>query len=241
MNHFFVDPNLIIDDHVNFPEDISHQICRVLRLKIDDQVTVLDNLGNQFEVKLVNVQPQACLGEILLKKFNSAEPMKELHLFVAMTQREKFEWILQKCCEIGVSQFTPIITERSIVVSAKDFEKKRARWERILKEAAEQSRRGKIPILNDPEVFQKAVLSQNAFKLIAWEKDENSKIETVLSGFVGQKVSLMVGPEGGFSENEFNLSLKNNWQSISLGKRILRMETAAMVASAWILNAIGEL
>jgi 16S rRNA (uracil1498-N3)-methyltransferase len=241
MNHFFVDPKLIIDDHVNFVEDISHQICRVLRLKVDDQVTVLDNLGNQFEVKLVNVDPHECLGKILLKKTNTAEPMKELHLFIAMTQREKFELILQKCCEIGVSQFTPIITERSIVVSVNDFQKKRERWERILKEAAEQSRRGKIPKLNDPEIFQKAVLNQNGFNLIAWEKDENSKIETVFSGFDGQKVSLMIGPEGGFSENEINLSIKNNWQPISLGKRILRMETAAMVTSALVLNAIGEL
>ena len=240
MNHFFIDPNLIIDNHVNFPVDISHQICRVLRLKVDDQVTVLDNLGNQFEVRLVNVDPQASLGEILLKKTNTAEPMKELHLFIAITQREKFELILQKCCEIGVNQFTPIITERSIVVSGKDFQKKRERWERILKEAAEQSRRGKIPILNDPETFQKSVLVQNACKLIAWEKDENSKIETVLSEFAGQKVSLMIGPEGGFSEHEFDLALNNDWKSISLGKRILRMETAAMVASALVLNAIGE-
>lgn len=241
MNHFFVDPNLIIDNHVNFPVDISHQICRVLRLKVGDQMAVLDNLGNQFEVRLVNVDPQASLGEILLKKTNTAEPMKELHLFIAMTQREKFEWILQKCCEIGVNQFTPIITERSIVVSVKDFRKKRERWERILKEAAEQSRRGKIPKLNDPETLQKAVLHQNAFKLIAWEKDENSKIEAVLSGFIGQKVSLMIGPEGGFSEHEFELALNNDWKSISLGKRILRMETAAIVASALVLNAIGEL
>lgn len=241
MNHFFVEPTCINGDLVNFPADISHQICRVLRLKVNDQVTVLDNLGSQYDVMLAIVEPRQCVGEVLLKKVNKTEPKKELHLFVAMTQREKFELILQKCCEIGVSQFTPILTERTMMVSVKDFEKKRERWERILKEAAEQSRRGKIPNLNNPEHFLKAVLTPNAYKLIAWEKDEINKIETVISGFSTSSISLMVGPEGGFSDNEIDLSLKNNWQPISLGKRILRMETAAIVASALVLNAIGEL
>ena len=241
MNHFFIDPAFITNSKIQFPGDVSHQIARVLRLKTDTTVVVLDNLGNHYEVKLVEINPRQCIGEILNQHTIITEPDHKLHLFVALTQREKFEWILQKCCEIGVSIFTPILTERSIVTSVDDYQKKKERWHRILKEAAEQSRRGKIPVLNEPIDFEKAVNCLTQAKLIAWEDESETKIAEIFTDAVGSDIALMVGPEGGLSEKEIHFATEKGWKTFSLGKRILRMETAAIVASALVLHTLGDM
>ncbi len=241
MNHFFIDPTFIDGEVVRFPQDISHQICRVLRLKINDLVMVLDNQGNQFEVQMLEVNTQNCVGSVRKKSLAETEPQVELHLFIALTQREKFEWILQKCCEVGVGKITPVLTERSIVAANLEFSKKRERWERILKEAAEQSNRGRIPPLCEPLSFQQVVRIEDSHKLIAWENEKIQKVDALLSNLKEPRISLLVGPEGGFAETEIKLALQNQWQPISLGKRILRMETASIVACTLILNAVREL
>lgn len=240
MNHFFVDPTGIEGKVVRFPQDISHQICRVLRLKIDDRVVVLDNLGKQYEVQLVDLTPQTCVGNVLKETLADTEPLVDVHLLIALTQREKFEWILQKCCEVGVGKISPILTDRSIVASKLEFAKKRERWERILKEAAEQCKRGKIPQLYEPLHYQQAVKVEGNHKLIAWENEKTKKVDEVLSNLIEPRISILIGPEGGFAEAEINLAIQNQWQPISLGKRILRMETAAIVACTLIMHAAGE-
>lgn len=198
MNHFFVDPTFIDGKVVRFPQDISHQICRVLRLRIDDLVVVLDNLGKQYEVQLVDLSPQECVGEVLRETIADTEPQAEIHLFIALTQREKFEWILQKCCEVGVGKITPVLTERTIVASRMEFPKKRDRWERILKEAAEQSKRGRIPPLCDPLEFKQTVKVEGSLKLIAWENEKTQKVDAILDNLTKPRIALLVGPEGGF-------------------------------------------
>ena len=241
MNHFFIDPTFITNSMIQFPNDISHQIARVLRLKTDDTVVVLNNQGIQYEVKLVDINPQQCIGEILTQNPTSTEPDHKLHLFIALTQREKFEWLLQKCTELGVTNFTPVITERSIVISENDFIKKKGRWQRILKEAAEQSRRGKIPGLNAPIEFERAINYTTQWKLIAWEDEADTSIDEILSGSIHSEIALLVGPEGGFSQKEILIAKEQSWQTFSLGKRILRMETAAIVASALIFHSVGDM
>lgn len=241
MNHFFIDPTFITNSMIQFPNDISHQIARVLRLKTDDTVVVLNNQGIQYEVKLVDINPQQCIGEILTQNPTSTEPDHKLHLFIALTQREKFEWLLQKCTELGVTNFTPVITERSIVISENDFIKKKDRWQRILKEAAEQSRRGKIPGLNFPIEFERAIHYTSQWKLIAWEDEADTSIDEILSGSIHSEIALLVGPEGGFSQKEILIAKEQSWQTFSLGKRILRMETAAIVASALIFHSVGDM
>ena len=160
---------------------------------------------------------------------------------VALTQREKFEWILQKCCEVGVDQITPILCERSIQISASDFLKKKDRWQRILKEASEQSRRGIIPILNSPKPIQATFLDPAPMKIIAWENEQNNRLVDVLSNQKFTDITLMIGPEGGFSEQEVEAAQVCGWIPFSLGKRILRMETAAIVACGIILYQSGDI
>ncbi len=241
MNHFFIDPKNIQESKILFPADVSHQMVRVLRLKRDAIVVVLDNRGLQYEVRLIELAAQQCIGEIVSKRKIETEATTKIHLMVALTQREKFEWILQKCCEIGVAKISPILCERSIQLSLSDFEKKKDRWERILKEAAEQSRRGLIPVLNSPVTIQAAIQKPAPMKLIAWENEENNRLDDILSNQIFTDITLMIGPEGGFSEQEVQAAQASGWIPFSLGKRILRMETAAIVACGIILYQSGDI
>jgi len=241
MNHFFIDPQHIQEASILFPSDVSHQMVRVLRLKMDATVMVLDNHGHQYEVRLRELDAHQCIGEIMQTLKIETEPETRIHLMVAMTQREKFEWILQKSCEIGVHQITPIMSERSIQIAASDFQKKKERWERILKEAAEQSRRGLIPILNDPVQIQAAFHDLAPIRLIAWENEQNRHLDDIFINQESAEISLLIGPEGGFSEQEIQAAQSLGWVPFSLGKRILRMETAVIVACALILHKSGDI
>ncbi len=236
MNHFFVDPELIQTSQIVFPADVSHQIVRVLRLKLNDHVVVLDNQGNQLEVVLEDLNGKQVLGRIIERMKVDAEPELNLHLLVAFTQREKFEWILQKCCELGVRKITPLITERSLIISDQDFAKKKERWVRILKEAAEQSRRGLIPVLENPLKFEEALRIPAAFRWIAWEHEISQRLDDLMNGQKLTEAAVCIGPEGGFSNGEIQIAQKLGWQPFSLGKRILRMETAAVVACALLFH-----
>lgn len=241
MNHFFIDPQHIHESRIQFPSDVSHQIVRVLRLKLDSMVMVLDNHGHQYEVRLEELDANQCVGEIVLARKIVTEPETRLHLMIAMTQREKFEWVLQKSCEIGVHKITPIMCERSIQISASDFQKKKERWERILKEAAEQSRRGMIPVLNVPVQIQSAFHDPAHIRLIAWENEQNRRLNDIFKNQNSSDISLLIGPEGGFSEQEVQSASSLGWLPFSMGKRILRMETAAIVACALILHQRGDI
>jgi len=202
---------------------------------------VLDNHGQQYEVRLEKLDAQQCIGKIVQTLKIETEPETRLHLMVALTQREKFEWILQKCCEIGVHKITPILSERSFQIPVSDFQKKKDRWERILKEAAEQSRRGLIPVLNVLVPIQTALYDPAPIRLIAWENEQNRRLNDIFPNQNSAEISLLIGPEGGFSEQEIQSAQSKGWIPFSLGKRILRMETAAIVASALILHYCGDI
>ncbi len=202
---------------------------------------VLDNHGHQYEVRLEDLDATQCIGEIVQTLKIETEPEIRLHLIIAMTQREKFEWILQKSCEIGVYKITPTISNRSIQISVSDFRKKKERWVRILKEAAEQSRRGMIPVLNAPVEIQAAFHDPAPIRLMAWENEQNIRLNDIFENQNFSEISLLIGPEGGFSEQEVQSAKSLGWIPFSLGKRILRMETAVIVASALILHQSGDI
>lgn len=241
MHRFFLPPDCITEDHIRFPAAESHQIAHVLRLKAGSSVIVLDNLGTEYMVILEEINAKECKGRIVQKKQAESEPLIKLCLLISLTQREKFEFILQKCTEVGVNSITPFISNRSLVNSVADWSKKKERWDRILKEAAEQSGSGHIPLLSEPVEFREAVTHQSTVNLIAWEGEKRMGLKQVLKGSSAKQVSLMIGPEGGFEEAEVQLGKEAGWIPFSLGKRILRMETAAIVASALILYEMGEL
>ena len=157
MNRFFVSPHAIQAQEIQFPEDIAHQIRRVLRLREDEKVFVLDNTGMAYEVSLQFSVDGEVRGKILKAISENTEPVIQLSLYISLTQREKFEWIIQKGTEIGVTRFIPFISERSLIQKNEINEKKTQRWQKIIQEAAEQSHRGRIPVLESTFSFSSAV------------------------------------------------------------------------------------
>ena len=218
MNRFFLPIQFIQEKQVLFPPDLTHQILNVLRLNVGDLVQVLDNQGNVFDVVLGEGSKDGKLtGWIQTRKREDSESQVNITLFFGLTSREKVEWILQKGTEIGVSSFQPFISARSLVQSTKLGDQKTLRWKRIIREAAEQSRRGLLPELCPPLTLQACLTKAGKeydLCLLAWEE---------------------AGPEGGFTGEEVTLAESCGCQVVSLGRRILRMETAAILFPALVL------
>jgi 16S rRNA (uracil1498-N3)-methyltransferase len=244
MNRFFLPPEAIQAGQVIFPGEVSRQITRVLRLKPGDVVTVLDNLGSEYRVELVSVAADGARGMVQERSEAKGEPPLRLALYLCLTQREKFEWILQKCTETGVAEFTPVISSRSLVQDTTRAEKKLERWRRIVREAAEQSGRGRIPGINATVPFAQALrqgVTAHQAALLGWEEEQHAGLGTILTEIGSlEQLALLIGPEGGLSQAEVQAAVDLGWRPFSLGRRIFRMETAAVVASARLIAAAED-
>jgi 16S rRNA (uracil1498-N3)-methyltransferase len=246
MHRFFINPEQIREGEVHFPLDIVHQLLNVLRLGNGDQVEVLDNHGAIHQVLIiVKDPPRHVVGKIVKTDKRHVEKKLKISLFLGMTNREKVEWILQKGTEVGVTDFHPFISSRTLVQSKALTQNRIDRWERIIREAAEQSQRSYLPVFHSPIDFLPALeiaIDDHDLCLLAWEQsDRNSQLlGQGLMGFDGDKVALIVGPEGGFSEDEVITATNKGCKIISLGERILRMETAAIIFPALVLYEINK-
>ncbi len=251
MHRFFIPPAWISKNEVEISHPVAHQIDRVLRLRAGQHVIVLDNQGSEFEVELFEVGPLA-RGKIIDQRAAAGEPGCKLSLYLGLTQREKFEWMLQKCTEVGACIFVPMTTSRTLVSAGHPGEidhrgRKQERWERIVQEAAEQSGRGLIPQIRPAAGFREALLaarSENDLVLIPFEGERTHRISDVIQENFGRRkitsIALFIGPEGGFTDEEIREGVENGGLAVTLGRRILRMETAAVVAAAIALNSLGE-
>jgi 16S rRNA (uracil1498-N3)-methyltransferase len=212
-----------------------------------DFVCALDGSGIEHTVCISQIDPAQVEGEIVNTQPAPGEPRADVSLYVSITQRAKFEWILQKGTELGISMFIPVITSRSLVRETRNDKNKIVRWESILREAAEQCGRGKIPKLSPVMTLTQALSDgkkRNALLLIPWEKETKGDLKDYLSTLNRSQpamVALLIGPEGGFTDSEAGQAFKSGWIPISLGVRILRMETAALVSAALVLYELGDL
>jgi 16S rRNA (uracil1498-N3)-methyltransferase len=245
VNRFFISTSDIEGDRVRLSREQSHQVSHVLRLAPGDTIVVLDNSGTEYNVTLTAVGRTETVGQVTSKRQAPGEPTAEVILFQSLLAREKFEWVLQKGTEVGVTQFVPVLTERSLVRTKTIEDNKLDRWQRILTEAAEQSHRGRIPQLEPIIPFDKAVLRMADFdrSLIAAPSDGAATLHNALQGIPRSpaSVAVMIGPEGGFTEEEVALACEKGAVRVGLGPRILRTETAAVVACALVLYELGEM
>jgi 16S rRNA (uracil1498-N3)-methyltransferase len=243
MHHFFIPPSSIKSGKVKFASETSRQMSRVLRLKRGARVLALDNSGQEWEIQLETVSPQVCEGIVIDERQSKGEPKVKVTLYLGLTHREKFEWVLQKCTEVGVTAFVPVVTSRSLVQDIRMVQKKRGRWQAIIREAAEQSGRGILPQLEDPLLYPQAldVIRHHDLGFVAWEGETTVNLRSLIKKRKTRSVGVLIGPEGGLTIEEAALASQGGIPCVSLGRRILRMETAAVVASALILHALGDL
>lgn len=254
MERFFIEPTSIHANSIRTTDfHLIHQMKHVLRLRPDDQCVFLDNSGFEFLAKITRLDEKEMTAAILEKRKNQAEPTLFVTLYQALPKKmELFEWVLQKGTEIGVSEFIPLITERT---ERREIPK-RERLEKILKEAAEQCERGKIPELKAPVEFELAIQNQSdrpnrseakqlmpshgwatfGAKILLHSRGDFPLLSEKLSELKTQsKISLFIGPEGGFTDNEMKIARENRLFIYSLGPRILRTESAGIVASTCLI------
>ena len=221
---------------VHLTNDDEHHVLHVMRMKKGDEIEVVDS-QKLFLCRLDNTNPLTI--SVIHEIASDVEISEDVTLLFALTKGDKIDLVLQKATELGVKKVALIESERTIVkYDNKDLEKKCLRFKKIMKEASEQSHRLIVPEFLG--VFNLKQLPKEAFSdinYVAYEKDA-SKVNNSFDGLTkGKSVSILIGPEGGFSEQEINALTKQGFIRTSLGKRILRAETAAIYA----LSVLGYL
>ena len=246
IHRFFIPRDHFSERDIRLPENIQTQVRKVLRLKTGDKMDVLDGSGEVFHTRLVEKDNGELAVEIIGRDWARGEPAVHLTLAVAISQREKFEWILQKGTEIGISIFQPFISSRTLIQKTSRAGRKEQRWKEILREAAEQSGRGCIPqILQTLRLIEVLAVVSEAREptLAAWTDTSQPDLKTALSSFGRdfRRLTVITGPEGGFSPEEHEWMRAAGVQPFNLGNRILRMETAAILTPALVLYELGEM
>ena len=239
MHRFFVPPESIQGEQILFPRAVAEQMRNVLRLAPGARVVALSGDGWECEVEVTEVSKQQTAGRILERRPNDREPHAQLTLYQCLLKHDHFEWVLQKCTEIGAARVVPVISERTVAKGGV----KEERWARIAAEAAEQSGRGRAPEISAALSLEDALADCAGLDLaaIAWEEEPDMRFETLIEEAQPTRLGLFVGPEGGFSAREVGLARTHGVHPVTLGRRILRAETAAVVFCALALHRLGEL
>jgi 16S rRNA (uracil1498-N3)-methyltransferase len=251
MHRFFVAPDVLERRPIVLSGEQAHQIRRVLRMRPGERATLLDNRGWAYEACLVSYGDSDARFEIVRRWAATGEPRIHITLYQAVLKGERFGWALQKGTEVGVSRFVPVVCERNVVDDLSAAEQKRDRWDRIIQEAAEQSGRARLPVLAPARTFETVVqvvspgsTASGPLRLMLWEEEGSTALRQALAGcnFAGgARIEVLVGPEGGFTAAEADLAKQWGALKVTLGPRILRAETAGVVAAAAILYEAGEM
>jgi len=256
MHRFFVSPTWIDGDRVRLEGDVARRLSRVLRLSPEDVVVLLDNTGSEYEVALGRFSRDAVEAQVLAVRHGTSESGIHVTLYQGVMKGEKFDWVLQKGTEMGVSAFVPLICGRSVPQERGTRPAARyARWEKIVTEAAEQSGRCLLPEIMEPTAFRDAcegVAGAGALSMIPWEQESTRGLRSALSQLLpspfkgegrgeGAGVNIFIGPEGGFGEAEVDYARSCGVVPVSLGRRILRSESAGIAVVAAVMYVVGEL
>lgn len=237
---FFLPPDQIRAPEVVLLDQDANHVSRVLRMRAGDTVFVLDGAGSLYHVRLTAVDKREARGEILAREAATGELPVGVTLIQGLPKGEKFDWILQKATELGVARIVPVVTERSVVrLSGDRGQDKVRRWQAIAKEAAEQCERARVPVVEAP-VDLATWLAQPAadgiLRLACLERHGGGSLIRELEGARPAGYELVVGPEGGFGPTEADRLIASGARNVTLGTRILRTETASLMALAVIAS-----
>lgn len=246
MYHFFVSPDQIGEKEIVIEgPDVNH-IKNVLRMKPGEQVRLCTGLDKlDYRCELTELSDETVRARILWVEENGVELPSRLYLFQGLPKSDKMELIIQKAVELGVYEIIPVATKRAVVkLDARKEEAKRKRWNAISESAAKQSKRMIIPAVSRVMSFGEALEYARDLdvKLIPYElaQDMDRTRETLARIQPGQSVGIFIGPEGGFEEAEVEMALQQGAQAITLGRRILRTETAGMCVLSALMFRLEE-
>ena len=241
MTHrFFVPSNQVSKSGASITGDDVNHIRLVLRMKPGDEILVLDGTGRTYACSIKTIKEDKVNCKIISSRSAKSEPETKITLIQSIPRESKMDFIMQKCTELGVSRIIPTITERTIIkLNEEKKEKRHNRWQKIIKEAAEQAGRGIIPKIDEILRFDEALRFSKDHELcvIPWEMEEKTSLKQVLDQ-APKNILIAIGPEGGFSKTEVEKAVRAGFKPVSLGKRILRTETAGIAVLSMISYAL---
>lgn len=243
---FFVTSGQIGEETAVITGDTAHQIVRVMRLKEGDKLYLLDGSGREHETVIACLSKGKVTARILGTVSNPREPGVSLTLAVCLPKGDKLDLIVQKGSELGISALVAVSSERCVARPDEDrLESKLGRWRRIACEATEQSGRSTAPSVSYVDGFDRLVelIRDSELPLVAWEDEDRTSLRDVLrANPTAKSILFVVGPEGGLTDSEIAAAVSAGARCVSLGRRILRSETAAIAGCAAIMYELeGEL
>ena len=245
MHRFFAEPSEIGEKEIRLTgPDVNH-IRKVLRMREGEEILISDGQGRDFHCRIEAIEEEEVTARILWVLDGNAELASDFTLFQGLPKGDKMEFIIQKCVELGVARIVPVNTKRTIVkLDAKKEQARIKRWSGISESAAKQSGRGRIPEVTGVKSFAEALEEAKKLNmcLIPYElaRDMAQTREVLSSIKPGMSVGIFIGPEGGFEEEEVEQAEAAGARPITLGRRILRTETAGMAVLAMLVYLLEE-
>lgn len=244
MHKFFISNNLIDGDKALIEGDDVKHIYKVLRLQVGDEIIINNLNGQEYLARIDDINKKEVQLAIIEKLDVSNESPIRIHLYQGLPKSTKMDLIAQKGTELGISSITPVITERVVVKNEGEF-KKVDRWQRIALEASKQSKRTLIPSINTPVSFEIMMSEINDMDLIVvpYENAEGYGIKKMMDNLNAESIvdiAIVIGPEGGFEEEEISKLKDIGAHIVTLGPRILRTESAGFVCTAILQYELGD-
>lgn len=248
MRRFFVPSDAIADGVVRIAGRDARHIMRALRMGVGDQLSIVDSYGREY-IARIRRTTEMSIDAVIEEERGSGpgEPRVPLTLVQGIPKLDKMDYIVQKCTEIGVCRFQPVLTERSVARTNTDAaDRKVLRWQRIAEEAAKQAGRGAVPQVEGVCGLESALgelASRGTLIVMPWELEQGRGLREALAGADVERtpgMAVVVGPEGGFSHYEVELAKRYGAVTVTLGRRILRTETAGLATATVIMYELGE-
>ena len=229
MNRFYHPSPLELKQKIHLSNKVAHHAAHVLRLRTDDKIILFHNDLYDYSAVITDINKKTVEVYIDSRFENQKNPTIHLRLFQSLSSSEKMDWIIQKSVELGVGSIIPMYSKRSnIKLQGSRAEKKLSHWQQVVISACEQSGRSSLPKISLPKKIEECLNQENAnhLKLILSPKEKNN-LQSINNSSV-KNIDIMIGPEGGFAEEELNQAIKSHFVPIGLGPRILRTETAPL-------------
>lgn len=242
MHSFYIDPPA--GGMAALPADEAKHAAKVLRLRAGDEIVAMDGAGGRWRAEIAKIGGGQALAR-LLEPLDSHEPPVRVTVYQGVPKADKLDFIVQKLTELGAAALVPVKMERCVVrLDQRDGEKRRERLERIAREAAKQCGRAQPPAVSEPLDWKDALgnMARRGLLIAPWEEARETRMKDIFAAHPGAKdIGVVVGPEGGMTAEEVDAMIAAGARTITLGPRILRAETAAVVAAALAMQLWGDL
>lgn len=241
LRRFFVDADALGKEHATITGDLVHRLAKVLRYRAGDSLVLTSGGETEYIVRLDGVSAKGVTGTVTGRRPAPAEAAIEVVVYQSLIRANRFDFVLEKGTEIGVARFVPIIAARTQVQEEASLART-DRWQRLITEAAEQCGRGRLPTVGETLPFEAAIRSAPGVKLMPYESERNLHLGEYLRSLTEppSAVSIFVGPEGGWEDAEVDLARESGAVLVTLGRRVMRAETAALVAAGIVLHELDR-